>query len=104
MSATWTTLIVLALATAAIRATGPLALGGRDLPARVMRVISLLAAAVLAGLVAVETFAGADRSLEIDSRAAGLAAAAAVLSFRPEAMLPAVSAAAVVAAGARALV
>jgi branched-subunit amino acid transport protein len=79
MSAVWTTIIVLALVTIAIKGAGPAAVGGRELPPAVLRVIALLAPALLAALIVVETFSGGDKSLTIDARAAGLAVAGAVL-------------------------
>lgn len=103
MSDVWTTIVVLAVATAAIRALGPVSLGGRELPPLTMRVISLIAASLLAALVVVETFAGGDDTLELDARALGVAAAGGVLLVRHDALLAAVGAAAVVAALARAL-
>ena len=80
MSATWTTIGALAAATAVIKASGPVALGGRDLPGWAVRLIALVAPALLAALVAVETF-GEHKSLVIDARAAGAAAAAAALAL-----------------------
>ncbi|HEX2467041.1 MAG TPA: AzlD domain-containing protein [Solirubrobacterales bacterium] len=101
MSDVWTTVVVLAAATALIRASGPVGLGGRELQPMAMRVISLLAASLLAALVVVETFAGGDDTLELDARALGVAAAAGVLWVRHDALLWAVGAAAAVAALAR---
>jgi branched-subunit amino acid transport protein len=75
MSEIWSTIIALALITAAIRASGPIALGGRALPPAVLRVIALVAPSLLAALVMVETFAGADQTVELDARAIGVAAA-----------------------------
>jgi branched-subunit amino acid transport protein len=99
MSAVWTTIAGLTVVTAAIKAAGPLALGGRDLPEWAMSIIALLAPALLAALVMVETFSN-DRTLVLDARAGGVAAAAAALALR--ASLPvAVIVAAVVAAGLR---
>jgi branched-subunit amino acid transport protein len=103
MSEIWSTIAVLAVATAAIRASGPIAVGGRALSPALLRVIALLAPSLLAALVVVETFAGADRSVELDPRALGVAAAAVVLGFRRDAMLTAVVVAAAVAAIARAV-
>ena len=97
MTEVWITIGALAVTTALIRASGPVILGGRELPARVMDVIALVAAALLAALVVVETFGGPDRTLVIDERVAGVAAAAIVLAFRGS-MLWAVGAAAVVSA------
>jgi branched-subunit amino acid transport protein len=101
VTAAWITIGALALATAAIKAAGPVALGGRPLPPRVTAVVVLLAPAILAALVVTETFAS-GRSLAIDERAAGLIAAAAAIWLR--ASLPVVViVAAVAAAAARAI-
>jgi branched chain amino acid efflux pump len=103
VSDVWTTVIVLAIVTALIRASGPVSVGGRELPQAVMRVIALIAASLLAALVMVETFAGGDDTLELDERALGVAAAGVVLLMRHDAMLRAVLVAAAVAALARAI-
>jgi len=99
----WITIGALTVTTALIRASGPVVLGGRELPARVMDVIALVAAALLAALVVVETFGGEDQALEVDARAVGVAAAAFVLLVLRASMLWAVGAAAVAAALTRAL-
>ncbi|HYN37633.1 MAG TPA: AzlD domain-containing protein [Rhodospirillales bacterium] len=97
------TIGVLAVATAAIRAAGPVLLGGRELPAPVQEVIGLLAPALLAALVVVETFSGpAGGELEVDERVLGVGAAGIVLA-RGGSLLPAVAIAAIVTAVARAL-
>jgi branched-subunit amino acid transport protein len=99
----WVTIGVLAVATAAIRAAGPVLLGGRQLPLRMQEVVGLLAPALLAALVVVETFsASAGGELEVDERVLGVGAAGIVL-WRGGSALPAVAAAAVVTAGSRAL-
>jgi branched chain amino acid efflux pump len=103
MSATWVTVIVLMVATVSIKAVGPIALGGRDLPRPFMKVIELLSPAILAGLIVIGTFTNADGDLVIDARAAGLAAAAAVYSVNRTWLVGAVGAAAVTAALVRAL-
>jgi branched-subunit amino acid transport protein len=77
----WITIGALAVISAAIKATGPVLVGGRELPAWAMRVIALLAPALLAALVVVDTFAD-GKSLVIDARAAGLAAAAVAVALR----------------------
>ena len=102
MSAAWITIGALALATAAIKAAGPVALGGRPLPPRVTAVVVLLAPAILAALVVTETFAS-GRSLAIDERAAGLIAAASIAIWRRASLPLVVIVAAVVAAAARAI-
>ena len=101
MTAIWITIAVLALATAALKLVGPLLLGGRTLPAGAISVIELLASALLAALVVVETF-GHGRSLTLDARALGVAFATVALARRAP-MTVAVVGAAVVAAIARAL-
>ena len=97
MSAVWVTIGGLAVATAAIKAAGPLALGGRPLPAPLVRVIALLSPALLAALVATQTFAD-GRSLVIDARAAGVAAAATAIVLRAPLVVTIVVAALVTAA------
>ena len=98
----WVTIGALTVTTALIRASGPVILGGRELPSRVMDVIALVAAALLAALVVVETFGGEDQTLEVDARFVGVVVAGVVLFFRGS-MLWAVGAAAVTAALVRAL-
>jgi hypothetical protein len=101
MTAVWITIGALALGTAALKLVGPLLLGGRPLPAAAMGVIEMLASALLAALVVVETF-GQDRSLTLDARALGVAFAAIAL-LRRAPVTVAVLGAAVVAALARAI-
>jgi hypothetical protein len=72
---------VLALGTGAIKAAGPVAVGGRELSPRLMGVVALLAPVLLGGLLAVETFVADGHALVIDARAAGLATAAAVIAL-----------------------
>lgn len=101
MTGVWVTIAALALGTAALKLAGPLILGGRPLPARAMGIVELLASALLAALVVVETF-GKGRSLTLDARALGVAFAAVVLARRGS-LTVAVLGAAVVAAIARAV-
>ena len=101
MSEAWLTIAGLAGATVAIKASGPLAVGAREPSPRALRVIALLAPALLTALVAIETF-GADGRLTLDARAVGLAAAAGALVLRAP-LVVCVVAAALAAAGARAL-
>ena len=80
MSDAWVTIAVLAVATACIRASGPVLLGGRELPAPVQGMIALLAPALLAALVVAETVGAPEGgALELDARVAGVAAAAGAL-------------------------
>jgi uncharacterized membrane protein len=96
----WVAIVAVALANAAIKAVGPLLIGDRDLPPRMVAVIALLAPALLAALVVTETFGG-NRSLVIDERAIGVAVAGLVLALRGP-VLMAVALAAVATALARA--
>jgi branched-subunit amino acid transport protein len=101
VTAVWTTIAVLAVVGAAIKATGPLLVGGRELPAWALRIIALLAPALLSALVLVDTF-GKGRGLVVDARAAGLAVAAIALALRAPLIVVVVAAAAAT-AGVRAL-
>ena len=70
----WIAVGVLTVICFVIKAAGPVALGGRDLPRWAERLIVLLPAALLSALVVVQTFAD-GKALVLDARAAGLAAA-----------------------------
>ena len=101
MSEIWITIAVLAVATAAIRASGPVLLGGRELPARAQGVIALVAPALLAALIVVETVGAPEGgALELDARVLGVGAAAVALRFGAS-TLPVVALAALVTALAR---
>ena len=103
MADKWILVIWLVVTTAAIRAAGPIVLGGRALPGRAMNVVTLLAPALLAALVTTETFRGEDdSSLTLDERALGLAAAGAALALRGGIIIAGAAALAVT-AGARAV-
>jgi hypothetical protein len=78
----WITIALLTIGTVAIKATGPVVLGGRELPPRMGGVVALLAPSLLAALVVVDTLGGEDRTLAVDERAAGIAAAAVALAAR----------------------
>ena len=81
MSAAWLVIVGLGLGTYALKAAGPLLLGGRRLPERLERTAVLLPAALLAALVVVSTVAD-DRALALDARAAGVVAAGVALRLR----------------------
>jgi branched-subunit amino acid transport protein len=101
MSAVWLCVLVVGLATVALKATGPVLAAGRELPAGAARVVDLLAPALLAALVATQAFA-TDEELVLDERAAGLTAAVVAIVLRAP-LLVVVLAAAATAAGLRAL-
>jgi hypothetical protein len=102
VSGVWVTIVSLAVATAVLKVLGPLLLGGRPMPAAALGIIELLASALLAALVVVETF-GSGRSLTLDARALGVAFTAVAVARRAP-MTVAVIGAAAVTALARALV
>lgn len=103
MTATiWWTIIGCAVVTAVCKAAGPVALGGRELPARLVGVIALMAPALLAALVVTNTFADGD-ALTVGANTVGVMAGGIVLLFRRTQVLPAVIVAVVVTAALRAL-
>jgi branched-subunit amino acid transport protein len=71
----WVTVALCAVTTFAVRAFGPIVVGGRTLGRRTTRVLSLLPAALLAALVITETLVQ-NAALDIDARAAGVGVAA----------------------------
>ena len=101
MSEVWLVVLAVGAVTVALKAAGPVLLGGRELPPPVLRVVMLLAPALLAALVAVGLFA-LERELVLDERVAGLAAAVLALVLRAP-ILVVVIAAAVATALARAV-
>jgi hypothetical protein len=82
MTTAWILIFVLLVATVAIKSAGPLALGHRELPPRAMAVISMLAPAILAGLVLYETFGTESTGIQADARVFGLAAAGGAIAVR----------------------
>ena len=101
MTDVWIAIGVLTVVCFAIKAVGPVALGGRDLPPAAERLIVLLPAALLSALVVVQTFAS-GRELVLDARAAGVAAALVAVALRAS-VLVVLLVAALTAAGLRAL-
>lgn len=89
------------VATFVIKAAGPVALGGRQLPSGVQGVLALLAPALLAALVVVSVFAEGDR-WAVGAETAGVAFAG-VLYWRTHSVVGCVVSAAVVTALLRAL-
>lgn len=82
MSAVWATIAVIWAGTLALKAAGPVALGGRQLPARGAAVVGLVAPALLAALVAYETLTGKRGGLSLDARVVGVLAAAVARTAR----------------------
>lgn len=90
-----------ALVTAVIKAVGPVALGGRELPERFTGVIALMAPALLAALVVTAALADGDR-LALGPDTAGVAAGG-LVAWRTESIIGCVVVAAAVTAALRAL-
>jgi len=101
MSSAWELVAGCAVVTFAIKAAGPIALGGRDLPAWFSSVVTLMAPALLAALVASHTLAN-GRHLEVGPQTAGVLASAGVM-LRTRSILLCVVTAALVTALLRAL-
>jgi branched-subunit amino acid transport protein len=97
----WVVVAAVGLGTMAIKALGPVLLGGRPLPERLTGVVDLVAPALLGALVAVQTF-GAGQALALDERVVGVAVAGVAL-WRRAPLLVVVVAAATAAALVRAL-
>lgn len=81
MTSTWIVVTAVGLGTIAIKAVGPVLMGGRPLPRRLTGVVGLLAPALLAALVAVQTF-GSGRALVVDERVVGVLVAAIALMVK----------------------
>ncbi len=90
-----------ALVTFAIKAVGPVALGGRELPSWFSSVVVLLAPALLAALVVTQALADGDR-LEVGEETAGVLAGGLVV-WRTDSIIACVLVAAGVTAALRAL-
>ena len=93
MTRIWIVVAVVGAATIAIKAVGPVVLGGRKLPPRLGGVVALLAPALLAALVVTQAVAG-DRRYVFDARLVGLAAAAVSIRLRAPLLVTLVVAAA----------
>lgn len=102
MSAGWLAVILLALTTMILRASGPLIVGKRPLPAWTAPVFSVLPAALLTALIVVQVFTRGNDVL-VDERVFGLLFAGMLLFWRRGAVIAAMFGAAVVVALIRAL-
>ena len=73
MSDAWIAVLAVGVGTMLIKAIGPVGVADRELPPRLDRLLELVAPAILAALVVVETFAS-GRHLVADARLAGAGA------------------------------
>lgn len=96
----WLLIAGCAAVTIAIKAAGPVALGGRELPPRFDRVIALMAPALLAALIVTQALADGER-WHVGADTAGVAAAG-IVTWRGGSVVPAVAVAVVVTAALRA--
>jgi len=78
MSTAWVVILGLFAGVYVLKAAGPVLLGDRTLPGSVARAATLLPAALLGALVAVSTLA-TGKSIHVDARLVGVAAAALAL-------------------------
>jgi branched-subunit amino acid transport protein len=101
MTTAWIVVLGAGLGTLVLKGLAPAVLGGRALPERLTRPMALLAPTLLAALIVTNTFA-TGRHLELDARAAGLAAGLVAILLRAP-ILVTIAAAAVTAALLRAL-
>ena len=74
-------MLVVGVFTVALKAVGPVLLGGRDLPPRVDEAFGLLAPSLLAALVVTQAV-GEDGNVAVDERLVGLGVAAVAIRLR----------------------
>jgi len=77
----WIVIAVVGAATVALKAVGPVILGGRELPDGLNSVLFLLAPALLGALVVTQAVGG-DRQIVLDDRLVGLSAALFAIALR----------------------
>ena len=78
MSTAWVVIVVVGVASILFKAAGPVFLGRRDLPPRMVAVVSLIGPVMLTALVVTQTVGG-DQEIVLDARLPGVAAAAIVV-------------------------
>jgi branched-subunit amino acid transport protein len=93
MSEAWLIVLVVGAVTMAFKAAGPVFIGRRRLPPRLLALVEVLAPGMLASLVVTQAVAG-DRALVFDERLLGLAAAIVAIRLRAPLVLVMVAAAA----------
>ena len=101
MSRTWLVVLIVGAVTVLFKAAGPVFIGHRPLPPRLLALVEVLAPAMLAALVVTQAVGG-EQALVFDERLLGLAAAVVALRFRAP-LLAVMAAAAAAAATARLL-
>lgn len=81
MTTVWVVVLVVGAATMALKAAGPVVLGGRSLPPRLTGVVEMLAPALFAALIVTQAVGG-DREIVLDERLVGVGAGAAAILAR----------------------
>jgi branched-subunit amino acid transport protein len=81
MSVTWAVVLAVGALTIALKAAGPVLIGGRELPPRLTSAFELLAPSLLAALVVTQAVSD-DGELVFDERLVGVGAAAAAIRLR----------------------
>ena len=93
MSETWIVIVAVGAMTIALKAVGPVLLGGKPLPEHLTGIVGLLAPALLAALVVTQALGG-DEEIVLDARLAGLAAAVVAILLRAPLLAVVIAAAA----------
>jgi branched-subunit amino acid transport protein len=93
LTETWIVIGAVGAATMALKAVGPVLLGGKALPDRVTGMVALLAPALLAALVVTQAVGG-DEEIVLDARLVGLGATAMAILLRAPVLVVVVAAAA----------
>jgi branched-subunit amino acid transport protein len=96
MSEVWIVVVAVGVLTIAMKALGPMLLGGRELPGAITALVPLLAPALLAALVAINTVAD-DGEVVLDARLPGVVVAAAAIALKAPVLVVVVAAAVVTA-------
>ncbi len=78
MSTAWVVIVVVGAASIVFKAAGPVFLGRRELPRRMVSVVSLIGPVMLTALVVTQTIGG-DQQIVIDARLPGVVAAGVVV-------------------------
>lgn len=90
----WLTIALVGATTMIIKAAGPVALGGRELPRRVASAVELTGPALLSALVVTAVFAAPGGGVVVDERVVGLAVAVGAVLLRAPLLVVVVVAAA----------
>jgi branched-subunit amino acid transport protein len=93
LSDVWIVIVAVGAMTIALKAVGPVLLGGKPLPEHLTGIVNLLAPALLSALVVTQVLGG-DEEIVLDARLVGLAAAVVALLLRAQLLVVVIVAAA----------